>query len=90
LSWVRLTDPARPVALEWLMPRSTKNSPGPVVGGFLEAFSLFKFWILAVLFFAWFFAASLLSSKPLRILLFWTPVTSISILGLGTFSYLHS
>jgi len=57
-----------------------------VVGGFLESFFSPSFWILAVLFFALFFAASRLSSKPLRILLFWTPVTTISILGLSIFS----
>jgi hypothetical protein len=57
-----------------------------VVAGFLESFFSPLFWILAVLFFALFFAASRLSSKPLRILLFWTPVTAISILGLGIFS----
>lgn len=57
-----------------------------VIGGFLEGFFHPLFWILAVLFFALFFAASRLSSKPLRILLFWTPATAISILGLGIFS----
>jgi len=57
-----------------------------VVGGFLESFFSPLFWILAVLFFALFFAASRLSSKPLRILLFWTPATAISILGVGIFS----
>jgi hypothetical protein len=47
--------------------------------------SLFSslFWILAVSFFALFFAASRLPSKPLRILLFWTPVTAVLMLGLG-------
>lgn len=57
-----------------------------VVGGLLESVFSPLFWILAVLFFALFFAASRLSSKPLRVLLFWTPVTAISILGLGIFS----
>jgi hypothetical protein len=57
-----------------------------VVGGLLESVFSPLFWILGVLFFALFFAASRLSSKPLRILLFWTPVTAISILGLGIFS----
>ena len=56
------------------------------VGGFLESFFSPLFWILAFSFFALFFAASRLSSRPLRILLFWTPVTAISILGLGIFS----
>jgi hypothetical protein len=57
-----------------------------VLGGFVESLFSPLFWILAVSFFALFFAASRLSSKPLRILLFWTPVTSISMLGLGIFS----
>lgn len=57
-----------------------------VAGGFLESLFSPLFWILAVSFFTLFFAASRLSSKPLRILLFWAPVTAISILGLGTFS----
>jgi len=57
-----------------------------VAGGFLESLFSPLFWILAVSFFALFFAASRLSSRPLRILLFWTPVTAVSILGLGIFS----
>ncbi len=43
------------------------------------------FWIVAVSFFTLFFAASRLSSKPLRILLFWTPALAISTLGFGLF-----
>jgi hypothetical protein len=39
--------------------------------------------ILAVVFFAVLFAASRLHSKWLRLLLFWTPATVISTLGLG-------
>jgi hypothetical protein len=39
--------------------------------------------ILAVLFFALFFAASRLNTKWLRVLLFWTPVTITSTLGFG-------
>jgi hypothetical protein len=57
-----------------------------VVGGFLEGLFSPLFWILSISFFALFFAASRLSSKPLRIFLFWTPVTAISILGLCIFS----
>jgi hypothetical protein len=57
-----------------------------VAAVFLESLFSPLFWILAIAFFALFFAASRLSSKPLRILLFWTPVTAISILGLGLFS----
>jgi hypothetical protein len=57
-----------------------------VAGGFLESIFSPFFWILALSFFALFFAASRLNSKPLRILLFWTPVIAISTLGLGIFS----
>ncbi len=51
--------------------------------------------ILAVVFFAVFFAASRLHSKSLKLLLFWTPVTVISTLGLGlsalvAYAWLHS
>lgn len=52
--------------------------------------SLFSpwFWILAVSFFAFFFAAGQLGSKPLRILLFWVPVIAVWIFGLCIFSLL--
>lgn len=39
--------------------------------------------VLAIVFFALFFAASRLNSTSLRIPLFWTPVTLISTLGFG-------
>jgi hypothetical protein len=42
--------------------------------------------LLAILFFALFFAASRLTSKPLRIFLFWMPVTVISTVGVGIFA----
>jgi hypothetical protein len=57
-----------------------------VAAGFLESLFSPLFWILALSLFALFFSASRLSSKPLRILLFWTPATVISTLGLGIFS----
>ena len=46
-----------------------------IARGLLESFFSPLFWILAISFFALFFAASRLSSKPMRILLSWTPVT---------------
>ncbi len=51
----------------------------------LAAFRVFtpSVGILAILFFALFFAASRLNSKWVRVLLFWTPVTIISTLGFG-------
>jgi hypothetical protein len=57
-----------------------------VAGGVVESLFSPLFWIFAGSFFALFFAASRLRSKPLRILLFWTPVAAVSILGLGIFS----
>lgn len=57
-----------------------------IAGSLPESFFSPLCWILAFSFFGLFFAASRLSNKPLRILLFWTSVTSISMLGLGIFS----
>ena len=42
--------------------------------------------LLTILFFALFLAASRLTSKLLRIFLFWTPVTIISTVGVGIFA----
>jgi hypothetical protein len=44
------------------------------------------FWILAVSLCALFLLASRVQSKPLRVLLFWTPVTAISTLEVGVFA----
>ena len=74
------------VSALWPINNSKATGLAAVAGGFLESLFSPLFWILAVSFFALFFAASRLSSKPLRILLFWTPVTAISTLGLGIFS----
>jgi hypothetical protein len=67
---------------------STSKATGlaAFAGGFLESLLSPLFWISAVAFFVLFFAASRLRSKPLRILLFWTPVTALSVLGLCVFS----
>jgi len=54
---------------------------GAVAGGLLESLLSPQFWILALLFFCLFFAASRLNSKILRVLLFWTPTLVISTLG---------
>jgi hypothetical protein len=40
-------------------------------------------WLIAVVLFALFFMASRLSSRVLRVLLFWTPTLAISTLGFG-------
>jgi hypothetical protein len=74
------------IAALWGINNTKATGLAAVAGGFLEGLSSPLFWILAVSFFALFFAAGRLSSKPLRIFLFWTPVTAISILGLGIFS----
>jgi hypothetical protein len=66
--------------------KSKATGLAAVAGGFLESLFSPLFWILAVSFFVLFFAASRLSSRPLRILLFWTPATAISVLGLGIVS----
>lgn len=70
----------------WGINNSKATGLAAVVGGFLEGLFSPLFWILAFSFFVLFFAASRLSSRPLRIILFWTPVSAISILGLGIFS----
>ena len=74
------------VSALWGINSSKATGLAAVAAGFLESLFSPLFWILAVSFFALFFAASRLSSRPLRILLFWTPVTAISILGLGILS----
>lgn len=51
------------------------------------AFSL-RFWLLAAFFFALFFAASRIGNKVLRGILFWVPVTAISVLGLSYIAFL--
>src|SRR5579871_2502887 len=60
-----------------------------VAGGLLESLFSPLFWILAVSFFALFFAASRLNSKPLRILLFWTPVLLFRYWDWASSPYLH-
>jgi hypothetical protein len=70
--------------------RSINNSKATglaaIAGGFVESLFSPWFWILAVSFFAFFFAAGRLSSEPLRILLFWVPVIAVWIFGLCIFS----
>ena len=54
---------------------------GAVAGGLTEALLSFRFWAVAAVLFLLFFGASRLSSKPQRILLFWTPALSIAALS---------
>jgi hypothetical protein len=58
-----------------------------VVGGTLESFFTPLFWVLAFALFGLFLGASRFSSKPLRTVLFWIPVTTISALGFGMFAF---
>jgi hypothetical protein len=65
-----------------------------LLAGLLEALHSPLFWILAVSFFGLFFAASRLSSRVLRIVLFWTPTLLFSTLGVGlsafcTYIWMH-
>jgi hypothetical protein len=50
-----------------------------VAGGLAESVFSPLFWILAVLFFALFFAASRLKNKLLRVFLFWIPTLTVSV-----------
>jgi len=72
--------------------RSSKATGIAVLwAGLLESLISLRFWILAILFFALFFAASRLASKPLRVVLFWIPsltVISASIAVVALFTYL--
>jgi hypothetical protein len=64
-----------------ILSQQQATSLGAVAGWFSVTILSPFFWILAVLFFALFFAASRLSNKPLRIILFWIPVSVISAAG---------
>jgi hypothetical protein len=82
------------VAAFWNVSTTKATGLTFVTAGFLESLLSPLFWILAILFFALFFAAGQINSKPLRILLFWTPVSTIltmgfSILAFFTYIWLH-
>jgi hypothetical protein len=52
------------------------------------------FWTLALLFFALLFAASRLGNKILRVILFWIPTLTVSVLGMSiaalfTYMFIH-
>ena len=49
-----------------------------VAGGLAESVFSPLFWILAIVFFALFFAASRLGNKVLRVFLFWIPTLTVS------------
>jgi len=67
---------------------------GAVAGGIMGSAFSPLFWTLALLFFALFFAASRLGNKILRILLFWIPAVTVSVLGVAitvllTYVFIH-
>lgn len=56
---------------------------GAVAGGLMESAVSPLFWMLVVVFFALFFAASRIGNKALRVVLFWIPTVLISTLALA-------
>jgi len=73
---------------------SKATGVGVIAASFVESFFSPLFWVLAISLFVLFFSASRIGSKPLRILLFWAPVTTIltigfSIASLYTFLWVH-
>ena len=65
--------------LLWSIGQQKATGIGVVVGGLMSP----RFWILAILLSCLFFAASRVSSKALRVLLFWTPTLVVLTLGVG-------
>lgn len=66
-----------------LLSQQKATGLGAVYGALLESLLSAEFWILAILFFCLFFAASRLGNKALRVVLFWTPTVVFSTLGFG-------
>ena len=67
---------------------------GALAGGLASSAFSPLFWALAILFFSLFFVASRLGSKVLRIVLFWIPTLTVSVLGtvlvaLFTYVFIH-
>jgi hypothetical protein len=52
-----------------------------VFGGFAESLSSFRFWALAFLFSALLWASGRVNGKTLRVVLFWTPVLLVIVVG---------
>lgn len=59
-----------------------------VAGGLAESVFSPLFWILAVTFFAFFFAASRLGNRPLRVILFWIPTLTVSVVCVASVALL--
>jgi hypothetical protein len=62
---------------------ATATGLAAVVGYSIERVRSSVFWLLAILFFAMFFATGRLSSTVYRVVLFWFPAIGISMFGLG-------
>ena len=82
-----------PGVVEGLRAVSAEKATGlaVVMGGAAQAIYSPWFWVLALVFFALFFAASSLSSRLLRVLLFWIPSVAVTVLGFslaGVLAYL--
>ena len=77
--------------LWWVLTSGTKATGiAAVWGGLIESLFSFRFWVLAILFFALFYVASRLGNKALRVLLFWVPtltVLSVTIAAAGLLTY---
>jgi hypothetical protein len=77
------------VIIQFARDLSSQRATGltAVMGQFVESFFSPIFWLLAILFFFSFRAASRLNSKSLRILFFWTPtvVATLLTISLATF-----
>jgi hypothetical protein len=65
----------------WEIGQQKATGLGVIYGALLESPLSPQFWILAVLFFCLFFAAGRLSSKLLRVALFWAPTLLVSTVG---------
>ena len=89
-TFVALLAPGVVAALRNMSPQKATGLAA-CAGWLLEALVSPLTWILAIVFFALFFAASRLKSKVLQVLFFWAPTVIISTLGFGLlalFAYL--
>jgi hypothetical protein len=66
----------------------TNNSKAAGMAVILVIFLYWKLWLLAAFCFLLFFAASRIGNEVLKGLLFWTPVTAISVLGLSYVAFI--
>jgi len=67
---------------------ATNNSKAVGIGVIPAILLSWQFWLLAAFFFVLFFAASRIAHKVLKAVLFWVPVTAISVLGLSYVAFL--